>query len=799
MNNCSRLLILWLCERPGAPLTIIYMNRRLALALFVFLVVVPATAPIGTSAASPAKPMAGRRCVEKSAALPAQPKAGPGPLYESLATAPPFQNTGIWRAAPLKVSGADAYVADQERAPAGYGRSEYLYQDFIFDSYGANTTDQPFAQPDTVPASSSTSFGAATGDVVYPTDASTYGYDAADLLEFRARLAPEGIAYRVTLNTMLAKDVAAVAIARSYDNSNAWTDWGYGIGSLGVPVNDVVLSWGTGAEIAGKSLPASVDVVRNQIDVRAPLPTGVTTIRHYVVVGLWDAARHRFKEILELPTSTEPGGAHGTQPPPVFNAGFRFDEPMGGFALSRMSVDELTELGPRGVAFGHMRDHGQAKALAARDLSTFFADIDIHKLASGANKSNVPTSGWLNRLYSSHLDVRGADGRTEGAQPTRPMLLGRIQPYGVYVPETYKTSGRAPAPMHLLMHSLSSSYNQYAVRMKNHLRQIGEERGSFLLVPEGRGPDGMFRDEAELDVFEAWADLAAHYRIDADRVTLGGYSMGGLGTYRLASLYPDLFARGFSVVGPSDENLLVGTLAEPLESAYNTIHIADNLRNIPLLMWNGLIDEMVPVAGILRYHQRLTDLGYRHELDLFPTHDHFLFSIVDEWAPARDFLGQAKVNRNPDRVVYRVMPQMGRPKLGLVHDHAYWVSHIRVAAGASSGLIDAWSRALQDETIAADPYVAPGTEPTPHVKRGTRWVATPNSPVPNTIDVRLSDITRATLWIERAGMDPAKPVILKMVSNTEGTLTLAGAFGSCIVEYPAGDHVRKVVISRKGE
>ena len=52
----------------------------------------------------------------------------------------------------------------------------------------------------------------ATGDYRYSSDPDRYGYNAADLLEFRARPTDEGVAYRVTLNTMLEPDAAAVVV-----------------------------------------------------------------------------------------------------------------------------------------------------------------------------------------------------------------------------------------------------------------------------------------------------------------------------------------------------------------------------------------------------------------------------------------------------------------------------------------------------------------------------------------------------------------------------------------------------------
>src|SRR5207302_843520 len=60
-------------------------------------------------------------------------------------------------------------------------------------------------------------------------------------------------------------------------------------------------------------------------------------------------------------------------------------------------------------------------------------------------------------------------------------------------------------------------------------------------------------------------------------VDVSGYSMGGFGTYRMLARWPDLFARGFSVVGAP------GSAGDQLIS----------IRNDPLLLWNATADELV--------------------------------------------------------------------------------------------------------------------------------------------------------------------------------------------------------------
>ncbi|MFY9587518.1 MAG: hypothetical protein WAT66_08700, partial [Actinomycetota bacterium] len=247
--------------------------------------------------------------------MPRAARPGPAILYASAFTPPVLQNANGWAASPLMVAGAQGYV-----------RGEYLYQDHVYDSFGADSTPGPLP-PDPVPAAADVTFGGQTGDVVYPTNEARYAFDAADLLEFRARVVPGAIRYRVTLNTMLDPKAAAVAIGidRAPGGRN---DWGYGIGSLGnLGLERVIVASGDGAHSTDvRGARAYANKTRNQIEITVPLSAPTRGAwRHYVVVGLWNGSA--FKQILDEPTDEEPGGSHGTDAPPIFNAGFRFAEP----------------------------------------------------------------------------------------------------------------------------------------------------------------------------------------------------------------------------------------------------------------------------------------------------------------------------------------------------------------------------------------------------------------------------------------------------------------------------------------
>ena len=697
------------------------------------------------------------------------PRPGPSIMYAPPAKPAILRNSHGWKAAPIMVGGASAYRA-----------GEFLYQDYVYDDHGADTTPAPLP-PEPVPASTDTTFSAMTGDVVYPTNDKRYAFNAADLLEFRARLVRGTIRYRVTLNSML--DPKAAAIAIGIDRaSGGRSDWGYGIGSLGaLGLDDVIVASGDGARSTTvRGLQGWANRATNQIEVRTPLKPGNAKWRHYLVVGLWNGSS--FKPIGDEPTADDPGGAHMTDAPPVFNAGFRFNEPAvpGDIAGNASHLQE--QGGTRGAGAGNWREHAQAQALAARDISAFHADIDFSKVAAKrSDESGVPKTGFIVRLYASHLDLG------EGAQPERPMLKGPIQPYGLYVPKGYSPS--RPAPLTLLLHSLAAGYCQYAIFAPNIQEQLGDQRGSILLTPAGRGPDGWYHDEAEVDVFEAWSDVARRYKLDPKRAAISGYSMGGYGTYRFASLYPDLFARAFAVVGPADEDVPGGPSggAVPgLEGTENTIHILDNLLHVPLLMWNGTNDELVPVVGPLQTERRLRDLGYEHRMDLFPGYDHFLFSLLDQWGPGRDWLGAASFTRDPARVVYRAFPEMDRPALSLRHDHAYWVSGIVVAPGARSGLVDVVTMARPNVARTVGPVLPAGTLPTPHLSLGLEATGIQiTQAAGNGIEATLTDVSAVTFWPERAGAR-AGSFVLKIHSNTPVRITIAGNFGARVVSIPAG-------------
>ena len=679
-------------------------------------------------------------------------RPGPDALYAPPpARVPQLENTGPWKAAPILVSGAQAYRD-----------GEWLYQDFLLDDHGAaGGTD-----PNDPHGPANNLFSPTDGGVTYPTDPA-FVDNAADLVELRVRPLADATAFRVTLNSL--KDPARTAFTIAIGTSDAPRAWPHGAGVTS-PAASFVTVHGNAAELTdaltGQAVPggatATVDLERRQIDVRVPhtaFDPGRSTVRIAIGVGLWDLqAGNYLQPGTGAATATTPGG--GTPGgAALFNVGPRFSEPFP--TASSPAGNTLADAAAGAKATGAWwRERQQASALTQHDVSPFSADVDFAKLAAGTNdEAGVPQTGSLTRILASrYVSGQGEDpskvcfdlpSNTAAGGKCEGRLGGQLQPYVLYVPK--QAPPGAGYGMTLLLHSLSANYQQYA-SSKNQ-SQLGDRgTGSLVLTPEGRGPDGFYAGTPEADTFEAWADVARHYKLDASLTDVSGYSMGGFGTFRLLARWPDLFARGFSVVGAP------GTSADQLAS----------LRNTPLLSWNGDRDELVNANTTRQTIASLQDAGVRFVEDLFTNTSHLTLATNDEYGPGAAFLGAARVDRNPPHVTYVVDPVEDRAQSDVVADHAYWLSGLRVRdASKARGTIDVRSEGFGtgDEPVGA---VTNGAGTLVGGQKGalayaeTRrdWGAVPAAPKRDVLHVRATNVAVAKVDTARARVSCAPTVDL---------------------------------------
>jgi hypothetical protein len=683
---------------------------------------------------------------------------GPDVLYAPPPLAPQLENTGPWRAKPILVSGA-----------ASYRGGEWLYQDYLFDDHGAtgspdpNNPDGPNAQLYAPPA----------GSFTYPTN-TVYANNAADLVELRIRPLAGATAFRVTLNTL--KDATKSAFTIALGDSASAVAWPHGAG-VSSPAQWFVTWHGNTAEMRNAATGAlvspapsvQVDMLRRQVQIVVPHqawdPKG-SKVRTTIGVGLWDVASGDYlKPQPGSATDTTPGGGSATGVA-IVNVGPRLHEPLPVFAGTNMADSAaLGEVNARS-----WRERQQSQQLALGDVSPFFADVDFSALAAKKyDDSAVPKTGPINRIFASHYSFG------QGVDPTKVCFdlassfsagakcigrdIGQLQPYALYIPSK-------PLPvtgwgLTLLLHSLSTNYNQYLA--SHNQSELGDRgAGSLVLTPQGRGPDGFYAGVAEADTFEAWADVARHYPLDPSWTDVSGYSMGGFGTYRMLARWPDLFARGFSVVGAP------GSVDDQLVS----------LRNTPLLLWNATADELVNLSESEAAVTADTAAGIRFQENLFAPADHLTLAGNDEFTPGADWLGNVRVDRNPAHVTYVVDPTEDSTSANVVADHAYWVSGLR-PRGAGDATIDVVSQAFGVGDAPVLPVadgagaLTGGEIPAlPYVSRTQAWGPAPPQPKRNVLVVTATNLASLTIDVARAGVTCG----VGLVVHTDGPLdvTLGG-------------------------
>jgi hypothetical protein len=680
-------------------------------------------------------------------------RPGPDVLYAPAPRAPQLENTGPWKAEPILVSGASAYR-----------QGEFLYQDWIYDDRGAVGE----ADPQDPTGSRNHLFSPKAGTVTYPTDP-VYANNAADLVELRVKPVAGATAFRVTLNSLQDPERTAFTIAIGGADGEK-VRWPYDANVVS-PAELFLTVHGTTAELTDKAgkrvanpaLTAKVDLERRQVEVLVPHAAwnpGTGKVRLAAGVGLWSSITNAYQRPSVGPaTNSTPGGGpeDGTA---LFNVAFRAAEP-----LPKMEPNTGRTIGDAAatakVQAHWWRERAQADALTKGDISEFFAVVDFGKLAAGAtDESGVPKTGHMNRILASRFSFGQGQDYTRacgGIQATSKhrcdgQFVGQLQPYAVYVPKKPQPAGGYG--LTLLLHALSANHNQYLG--SRHAEQLGErDAGSVVITPSGRGPDGFYYDVAEADTFETWADIARVHDIDPDWVAISGYSMGGIGTWRLGGRWPDLFARAAPVVA--------GAVTS------NNMIFLPSFRNIPVMTWSASFDELQTARDTEATTARLRELGLRFVADRFNTWDHLTPSTYDYYQPMADFLGGHRVARDPSHVTYVLDPQRDNPARSVVADHAYWLSGLKVRdAAAGPATIDVRSLGFGEPEPKAAPKpdedgVLEGGnhEPAPYTRRQQDWEPGAAAPKADRLVVTATNIAAATVDAQRARISCSPSIELK--------------------------------------
>ncbi len=665
---------------------------------------------------------------------------------------------------------------------------ELVYQDHLFDDLGPNTNRRG-QQHGTVENPK--------GDYRYPTDEGRYGYNAADLQELRLAADDDNLWLLARMSTLKANDSTVVSVGLDTDSdATEASDWPYQAGIKVPGVDTVVTMWGAGGSVtdlaSGRTtdlddVAADTDNANNAIEARVPrsfVPAS-GTVKVWAVTGLWDPAAKTFMAVADSPTTTTPGGGSPLVTTRVWNVAFRENEA------------------------GMFMEDNQAEALQSGNIAAYHAEIKIDDLVRGIDDPYDFTTG---RVYAVIIDTgfsipplnegvsyAGVSGRFQGvggqALTQKFEFLGRYQPYCVYVPKAH--NGTTVLPGALALHGIGGSHSTYATRPgfesdmgEGDLNEDGtpDVASMYVITPLARGAS-FYADYGEADTLAALADAERRFPIDRDRLYLTGYSMGGYGVYRLASLYPDLFAAAVVWAGYSGE--FVGSYTtNPLNQVTggdghtgktnigDPVDTLENLRNLPLVHLSGTNDEIVPTVGQYAAPRRLAELGYRSRWDVYPGYEHLTFALVDDWKQPRMWLERFPTRASRPRVVdYRFSDGWTAKglaqTLGLDHGNAWWVRDLEMRDHTEDGLklasahLESWR--IADKAHTAKTSTTPAALPTPHVQQLVSWTDGNALDIANRLNLNLTGVGSVTVDLADAALDGCG---LEMNVVTDGKVTI---------------------------
>lgn len=265
----------------------------------------------------------------------------------------------------------------------------------------------------------------------------------------------------------------------------------------------------------------------------------------------------------------------------------------------------------------------------ALDYNEFFSPKDIdaadEQLKEGISRADQLLAGTPEWPERSGLVVRGYISRIDQT----------VQPYGLVVPKSYAFNQSVPTRCDIWFHGRGetlSEVNFLRDRMKNPGRYTPEH--TIVLHPYGRYSNA-FKFAGEVDVLEALEDVQRRYRIDEDRVSVRGFSMGGAACWQFAVHYADRWfaanpGAGFSETPEFLKFFQKETLnPTPWETAlwnmYDCNRYAVNLSHCPTVAYSGEKDIQKQAADIMEAALQERRIRLRHVIGANMAH-----SIDDE-------------------------------------------------------------------------------------------------------------------------------------------------------------------------
>jgi predicted peptidase len=168
--------------------------------------------------------------------------------------------------------------------------------------------------------------------------------------------------------------------------------------------------------------------------------------------------------------------------------------------------------------------------------------------------------------------------------------------YLLELPEDYEENNDKKFPLLLFLHGMGERGDDLSMLYSNGIPKLIVEGAKFpFITVMPQCPETSFWTEESKSLKMLIDDVIENHNVDKNRIYITGLSMGGYGTYEMLARYPDLFAAAIPICGG-------------IGSMYSRMNLLQ-LKDVPLWIFHGKIDDVVPVKESENIYETLRSIG----------------------------------------------------------------------------------------------------------------------------------------------------------------------------------------------
>jgi predicted peptidase len=187
--------------------------------------------------------------------------------------------------------------------------------------------------------------------------------------------------------------------------------------------------------------------------------------------------------------------------------------------------------------------------------------------------------------------------------------------FWLYLPEEYGSDPSKRWPLVLFLHGRGESGNNLELVTREGLPKLikAGQQFPFIVVSPQCPVDERWATYAHTGMLNALLDkIEREYAVDADRIYVTGLSMGGFGTWALATSTPHRFAAIAPICGGGDSSKVAA------------------IKHLPIWVFHGAQDSVVSLACSEEMFEALKACNGNVRLTVYPEAGH------DSWTQTYD-------------------------------------------------------------------------------------------------------------------------------------------------------------------